>query len=99
MFVICEVVNDDDNYGSLLTQIIMEQLPHQFKLIISRKVGDETSDLTELLCLIRDNLKARENCLTPDNSFTRNLRVITVVRHLILHMQVQVYMFLNKLQK
>ena len=33
---------DDDNYGSLLTPIIMERLPHQFKLTISRQVGDDT---------------------------------------------------------
>ena len=33
---------DDDNYGSLLTPIIMEQLSHQFKLMISRQVGDDT---------------------------------------------------------
>ena len=43
---------DDDNYGSLLTPIIMERLPHQFKLTISRQVGDDTWDLTELLCLV-----------------------------------------------
>ena len=52
----------------------MERLPHQFKLTISRQVGDDTWDLTQLLCLIQDELKARENCLTPDNSFTRNLQ-------------------------
>ena len=57
---------DDDNYGSLLTPIIMERLPHQFKLMISRQVGDDPWDLTQLLCLIRDELK--------DNSFTRNLQ-------------------------
>ena len=51
---------DDDNYGSLLTLIIMERLPHQFKLTISRQVGDDTWDLTQLLCLIQDELKARE---------------------------------------
>ena len=64
---------DDDNYESLLTPIPMERLPHQFKLTISRQVVDDTWDLTQLLSLIRDELKARENCLTPDNSFTRNL--------------------------
>ena len=52
----------------------MERLPHQFKLTISRQVGDDTWDLTQLLCLIRNELKARENCLTPDSSFTRNLQ-------------------------
>lgn len=48
----------DDNYGSLLTPI--------------KKL--ETWDLTELLYLIQDELKGRENCLTPDISFTRNLQ-------------------------
>ena len=43
---------DDDNYGSLLT-IIMERLPHQFKLTTSRQVGDDTWNLTQLFCLIR----------------------------------------------
>ena len=65
---------DDDNYGSLLTPIIMERLSHQFKLMISRQVGDDTRDLTQLLCLIWYKLKARKNFLTPDSSFTRNLQ-------------------------
>ena len=49
---------DDDNYESLLTPI--------------KKL--ETWDLTELLCLIQDKLKGRENCLTPDISFSRKLQ-------------------------
>ena len=65
---------DDDNYGSLLTPMIMERLPHQFKLTMSRQIGDDTWDLTQLLCLIPDELKTRENCLTPDSSYTRNLQ-------------------------
>ena len=40
---------DDDNYGSLLTPIITERLPHQFKLTISRQVRDDTQDLTQLI--------------------------------------------------
>ena len=40
---------DDDNYGSMLTPIIMERLPHQFKLTISRQVGGDPWDLTQLL--------------------------------------------------
>ena len=65
---------DDDHYGSLLIPITMKRLPHQLKLTISRQVGDDTWDLTQLLCLIRDELKPRGNCLTPDSSFTRNLQ-------------------------
>ena len=52
----------------------MERLPHKPKLTISRQVGNYTWELTQLLCLIRDELKAWENCLTPDSSFTRNLQ-------------------------
>ena len=63
---------EDDNYGSLLTPIIMERLPHQFKLTISRHIGDDTWDLTQLLCLIRDELKARENCSLPTDNSYRN---------------------------
>ena len=65
---------DDDHYAPLLTPIIMERLPHQPKSTISRQVGNYTWELTQLLCLIRDELKAWENCLTPDSSFTRNLQ-------------------------
>ena len=65
---------DDDNYGSFLISFIIERLPHQFKLTISRQVGDDTWDLIQLLCLIWEKLKARENCLTPDSSFTRNVQ-------------------------
>lgn len=45
---------EDDNYGSLLTPIIVELLHYQFKLTISRQVRDDAWDLTQLLCLIRD---------------------------------------------
>ena len=64
---------DDDNYESLLTPIIIERLVYQFKLTISKQVGNDTWDLTQLLCLIQDKLKARQNCLTPDNSLARSL--------------------------
>ena len=91
---------DDDNYGSLLTTIIMEELACQLKLMISRHVGDDTWNLTQLLCLIWDEIKAGENCLTPDNLFIRNAQdSYKGGKNLILHIQVQVYMFLNKLQK
>ena len=56
---------DDNNYGSLLTPIIMERLPHQMKLIVSRQMGDDTWNLTQLLTLIQEELKARENCIIP----------------------------------
>ena len=54
---------DDDNYGSLLT-IIMERLPHQFKSTTSRQVGDGTWNLTQLFCLIRDEITFK--CVRSD---------------------------------
>ena len=40
----------------------MERLPHEFKLNISRNLKEELWDLTKLLALIHDEIKARENC-------------------------------------
>ena len=51
-----------ENYGSLLTPIIMDRLPHEFKLNVSRNLKDELWDLTKFLTLIHDEIKARENC-------------------------------------
>ena len=82
--------------------LLLAILAYQFKLTISRQVGDDTWDLTQLLCLIREELKARENRFTLDNSFTRNLQDSYKVGEklfLILHIHLQVYMFLNKLRK
>ena len=61
---------DDDNYKSLLTPIIMEQQRHQFKLTISRQVGDDPWDLTQLICLIRKELKANSRQFI-NKKFTR----------------------------
>ena len=54
-----------DNFGSLLAPIIMERLPHEFRLTISRDLRDEIWDLSKLLDLIRDEIKARESCIAP----------------------------------
>ena len=53
---------DSQSYGTLLSPIIMERLPHSVKLIISRNLKDSGWDLTELLLTIKNELYARETC-------------------------------------
>ena len=57
------------NYGSLLAPIILDRLPHQLKLIISRNLKDEIWDLDKILLLINEELRARESCIIPSSSF------------------------------
>ena len=53
---------DSQSYRTLLSPIIMEQLPHSVKLIISRNLKDKEWDLTELLLTIKNELYTRETC-------------------------------------
>ena len=53
---------DRQSYGTLLSPIIVERLPHSVKLIISRNLKDKEWDLTELLFTIKNELYAREAC-------------------------------------
>ena len=60
---------ESKNYGSLLAPIILERLPHQLKVIISRNLKSELWDLDKILWLINDELRAQESCIFPSNSF------------------------------
>ena len=45
------------SYGSLLAPIILERLPHQLKLIISRNLKSEIWDLDKILLLVNKELR------------------------------------------
>ena len=60
---------ESKSYGSLLAPIILERLPDQLKLIISRNLKSEIWDLHKILLLINEELRARESCILPSNSF------------------------------
>ena len=60
---------ESKNYGSLLAPIILERLPHQLKLIISQNLKSEIWDLDKILLLINEELRARVNCIIPNNNF------------------------------
>ena len=56
--------NEPLSYGSLLTPLLTEKLPDDLKLIISRKFKNEVSNLVDLLKYFKEELHAKENCLT-----------------------------------
>ena len=58
---------DSKNYGALLSPIIMERLPNELRLIISRNLKGEGWDLTKLLEILREEIKARETCILPQS--------------------------------
>ena len=49
------------SYGSLLTPLLTEKLPDDLKLIVSGKFKNEIEDL---LKYFKEELHAKENCLT-----------------------------------
>ena len=57
------------SYGSLLSSILMNKLPHELRVIVSRKVGDEDWEFTEVMETIQKEIEAREraeaNPITP----------------------------------
>ena len=56
-------------YGPLLSPVIMDdRLPIQFKLTVSRHLKTDLWDLTKLLELIRDEIRARENVSAIEGS-------------------------------
>ena len=57
------------NHGCLLTLIIQKRLPHQFKLIISPNLKSKMWDLDKILFRSNEEVRARESCIIPSNSF------------------------------
>ena len=57
------------SYGSLLSSILMNKLPHELRVIVSRKVSDEDWEFTEVMETIQKEIEAREraeaNPITP----------------------------------
>lgn len=47
-------------YGSLLIPVMMEKIPEEFQLVISRKMKSDTWDINELLDTFKEELEARE---------------------------------------
>ena len=56
---------DVKSYGTLIGTLIMEKLPEDLRLIVSRNIKENIWDLTKTLELINLELRARETCVVP----------------------------------
>ena len=55
-----------NSYGSLLSSIIMNKLPQELRLIISREIKDQDWQLDNIMHSLEDELKARERAVPHD---------------------------------
>ena len=54
------------NYGPVLTSIILSKLPTEFKLEISRQMPDGKWDITKLMDVMKREVVSRERCVKED---------------------------------
>ena len=53
---------NSEHYGPLLIPIVLEKLPDEIKLEISRKLGKENWKIDEFLKILKQKIMARESC-------------------------------------
>lgn len=63
---------DSSSYGALLAPIVMERLPHQVRLILTRDLKDKGWDLTLLQTALKTELLAREACSSSEEMSNHN---------------------------
>ena len=49
-----------ESYGSLLTSVLMNKLPQELRLIVSRQVGEDAWNLDELMNVMEKEITTRE---------------------------------------
>ena len=55
---------ESQSFGDLLVPIVMEKIPSELRLVVSRKFGSEESwNLDALLSALKTELEARERCI------------------------------------
>ena len=52
-----------ESYGSLLSSILMNKLPQDFRLVVAREMGDDDWQLGRLLAIFKRELEARERAV------------------------------------
>ena len=53
---------NSEHYGAMLVPIILEKLPYDIRLVISRTLGNDTWKIQDLMKLLKNEINARENC-------------------------------------
>ena len=61
-----------ESYGSLLSSVLLNKLPQELQLIISRKITDDTWSLDHLTKELEQELEARERAATTSGSPNTN---------------------------
>ena len=57
---LCSLGVPSKSYGTLLSSIVMNKIPHDLRLIISREITEEEWDLDHVLKTMQSELEARE---------------------------------------
>ena len=57
-----------ESYGGLLSSILINKLPQDFRLVITREVGEDDWKLDQLLQILTSELEARERAAGPSSS-------------------------------
>ena len=64
-----------ETYGTMLIPIIMDKLPEEFRLVISRQIQSDTWGINDVLEAFRNELEAREKCkFVGTRSVTSNVQ-------------------------
>ena len=59
---------ESTSYGSLLTSVLLQKLPHELRLIVSREVKEGDWNLDELLKQLEQEIGARERAAICNKS-------------------------------
>ena len=62
-----------ESFGSLLSSVLMNKLPQDLRLIVSREVKGDDWDLNELMKIIEGEVEARERALNSTSRASRSL--------------------------
>ena len=60
-----------DSYGSLLSSVLLNKLPQELRLILSRGVGEDEWKLDRLIALLEEEVQARERATTNSQVMPR----------------------------
>ena len=50
-----------DSYGNLLSSLFMTRLPHEFRLIVSREIGEAEWTVDQIMNIVEREIGAREH--------------------------------------
>ena len=62
-----------ETYGGLLSSILMIKLPQEFRLVITREMGNDDWQLDQLLAIFKRELEARERAGAPSVNGNQSL--------------------------